>query len=119
MKILVVEDNEANRDMLVRRLQKRGYDVVEAVDGQQGVDMTISEQPGLILMDISLPVFDGLEATRRIKQSIETAHIPVVGLSAHALPEDRGRALEAGCDDYDTKPVDIKRLVSIINRYDK
>ena len=119
MKILLVEDNEMSSDMLVRRLQKRGYDVVAAVTGQQGIEMSISEEPELVLMDVSLPDINGYEATRKIKECDTTAHIPVVGLSAHVLKEDREEAMKAGCDDYDTKPVDLERLIGIIKRFEK
>jgi len=115
IKILIVEDNPMNRDMLSRRLQKRGFEVILAEDGQQGVDLATGEKPQLILMDLSLPVLDGWEATRRIKANPVTAAIPVIALTAHAMDSDRQKALEAGCDDYDTKPVDIERLVGRIN----
>ena len=115
-KILLVEDNEMNRDMLSRRLTRRGYDVVIAEDGQQGVDMATSERPDLILMDMSLPVMDGWEATRRIKESGVTKSIPVIALTAHAMSEDRDQALAAGCEDFDTKPVELDRLLEKINR---
>ena len=114
MKILLVEDNEMNRDMLSRRLIKRGYDVVMAVDGQQGVDMASSEDPELILLDMSLPVLDGWEAARLLKSNAGTSSIPIIALTAHALSGDREKSLEAGCDDYDTKPVDFKRLLGKI-----
>ena len=114
MKILLVEDNEMNRDMLSRRLIKRGYDVVMAVDGQQGVDMASSEGPELILLAMSLPVLDGWEAARLLKSNAGTASIPIIALTAHALAGDREKSLEAGCDDYDTKPVDFKRLLGKI-----
>jgi two-component system cell cycle response regulator DivK len=110
-KILLVEDNEMNRDMLSRRLIRNGYEVVIAVDGQQGVDMALAEHPDLILMDMSLPVIDGWEATRRIKGEGATARIPVIALTAHAMAGDREKAIEVGCDDYDTKPVEIARLL--------
>lgn len=110
-KILLVEDNEMNRDMLSRRLIRRGFEVVMAMDGLEGVNMARSEKPDLILMDMSLPVMDGWEATRRIKADGNTAVIPVLGLSAHAMAGDAEKALAAGCDDYDIKPVDIKRLL--------
>lgn len=110
-KILLVEDNEMNRDMLSRRLKRSGYEVVIAVDGQQGVDMALSELPDLILMDMSLPVIDGWEATRRVKCNEATRKIPVIALTAHAMAGDREKALEAGCEDYDTKPVEISRLL--------
>jgi two-component system, cell cycle response regulator DivK len=113
-KILLVEDNEANRDALSRHLKRRGYDVVMAVDGQQGLEMTRSEVPALILMDMSLPVLDGWSATRQLKADPQTASIPVIALTAHAMASDRKRALEAGCDDYDTKPVDFPRLLAKI-----
>jgi CheY-like chemotaxis protein len=113
-KILLVEDNEMNRDMLTRRLQRRGYEVVIAVDGAQGLAMAQSECPALILMDISLPVLDGWEATRRLKMAPETKSIPVIALTAHAMSGDRERCIEAGCDDFDTKPVEIARLVGKI-----
>ncbi len=114
MKILLVEDNEMNRDMLSRRLIKRGYDVVMAVDGQQGVDMASSEGPELILLDMTLPVLDGWEAARLLKSNAGTSSIPIIALTAHALSGDREKSLEAGCDDYDTKPVDFKRLLGKI-----
>jgi two-component system cell cycle response regulator DivK len=110
-KILLVEDNELNRDMLSRRLQRKGYDVVLAVDGQGGVEMAASEAPDLVLMDMSLQVLDGWEATRRLKATPSTKHIPVIALTAHAMSGDREKALEAGCDDYDTKPVELLRLL--------
>jgi two-component system cell cycle response regulator DivK len=113
-KILLVEDNEMNRDMLSRRLIRNGYEVVIAVDGQQGVDMAVSEKPGLILMDMSLPVIDGWEATRRIKVNDATRQIPVIALTAHAMAGDREKAMEVGCEDYDTKPVEISRLLGKI-----
>lgn len=110
-KILLVEDNEMNRDMLSRRLERRGFEVIMALDGAQGVDMARSEKPSLILMDMSLPVMDGWTATRALKSDPSTARIPVIGLSAHAMSSDLEKALEAGCDDYDTKPVDLVRLL--------
>ncbi len=113
-KLLLVEDNEMNRDMLSRRLIRRGFEVVMAVDGQEGVYMAGSEHPDLILMDMSLPVMDGWTATRHIKADARLGKIPVLGLSAHAMSGDAEKALAAGCDDYDTKPVDIKRLMSKI-----
>jgi two-component system cell cycle response regulator DivK len=113
-KILIVEDNEMNRDMLSRRLERRGYEIVMAVDGQQGVDAAQSENPDLILMDMSLPVLDGWEATRRIKDGNDTGQIPVIALTAHAMSGDRERAIEAGCDDYDTKPIELPRLLGKI-----
>ncbi len=114
VKILLVEDNEMNRDMLSRRLKRNGYDVVIAVDGQQGVEMAASETPDLILMDMSLPVIDGWEATRRVKENESTRGIPVIALTAHAMAGDREKAIEAGCEDYDTKPVEITRLLDKI-----
>lgn len=114
MKLLLVEDNEMNRDMLSRRLLRRGYEIVMAVDGGQGVEMAGSELPALILMDMSLPVIDGWEATRRIKAAESTRHIPIIGLTAHAMAGDREKAIEAGCNDYDTKPVELDRLIAKI-----
>ena len=113
-KILLVEDNEMNRDMLSRRLSRRGYAVVIATDGQEGVERAISERPDLILMDMSLPVKDGWAATREIKADAQLAATPVIALTAHAMSGDRERAMEAGCDDYDTKPVEFERLVGKI-----
>lgn len=113
-KILLVEDNEMNRDMLSRRLERRGYEVVIALDGESGLALAASEAPDLVLMDMSLPVLDGWEATRRLKASPETAAIPVIALTAHAMSSDRDRALQAGCDDYDTKPVELPRLLEKI-----
>jgi two-component system, cell cycle response regulator DivK len=113
-RILLVEDNEMNRDMLSRRLVRNGYEVFLAMDGQQGVDMALSERPDLILMDMSLPVIDGWEATRRIKADDATRRIPVIALTAHAMAGDREKAMEVGCDDYDTKPVEISRLIGKI-----
>ena len=113
-KILLVEDNKMNRDMLSRRLADRGYLVVLAMDGQSGVDMTKSLLPDLVLMDMSLPVLDGWEATRRLKADAVTQGIPVIALTAHAMSSDREKALEAGCDDYDTKPVEMPRLMEKI-----
>jgi CheY-like chemotaxis protein len=110
-KILLVEDNETNRDMLSRRLIRKGYEVVMALDGQQAVEMAASENPDLILMDMSLPVIDGWEATRRVKAEQTTRRIPVIALTAHAMAGDREKAIEAGCDDYDTKPIDLRRLL--------
>ncbi|MEO7368950.1 MAG: response regulator [Gemmatimonadaceae bacterium] len=110
-RILLVEDNEMNRDMLSRRLERRGYEVLIAVDGQLGLAMALSESPDLILMDMSLPVMDGWEATRTLKTAPETRHIPVIALTAHAMSTDRDKALEAGCDDYDTKPIELERLL--------
>jgi len=113
-KILLVEDNEMNRDMLSRRLQRKGYEVVLAVDGQSGVEMAQTQAPDLVLMDMSLQVLDGWEATRRLKGAAPTRHIPIIALTAHAMSGDRDRALEAGCDDYDTKPVELPRLLEKI-----
>jgi len=113
-KILLVEDNEMNRDMLSRRLVRKGYEVFIATDGQQGADMALSRLPDLILMDMSLPVIDGWEATRRIRANDATRRIPVIALTAHAMAGDREKAMEAGCDDYDTKPVEITRLLGKI-----
>jgi CheY-like chemotaxis protein len=110
-KILLVEDNELNRDMLSRRLQRRGYDVIVAVDGEQGIKLAQTEAPGLILMDMGLPVVDGWEATRRLKAQPETKSIPILALTAHAMAGDREKAIEAGCDDYDTKPIELSRLL--------
>ncbi len=115
-KILLVEDNEMNRDMLSRRLVRSGFEVVMAVDGGQGVAMAASETPDLILMDMSLPVIDGWEATRRLKADAATRAIPVIALTAHALVEDREKAKAAGCDDFDTKPVELPRLLEKIKR---
>ena len=113
-KILLVEDNEMNRDMLSRRLERKGFEVVLAVDGQSGVEMARSQAPDLVLMDMSLPVLDGWEATRRLKADAATQGIPVIALTAHAMSSDRQKALEAGCDDYDTKPVELPRLLDKI-----
>jgi CheY-like chemotaxis protein len=113
-KILLVEDNEMNRDMLSRRLERRGYEVVIAVDGQQGVDLAQSTRPDLILMDMSLPVIDGWEATRQLKAKDEIKATPIIALTAHAMSGDREKALEAGCDDYDTKPIELPRLLGKI-----
>ncbi len=113
-KILLVEDNEMNRDMLSRRLEKRGYEVAIALDGAQGVSMAKTEAPDLILMDMSLPVMDGWEATRQIKANPETRSVPVIALTAHAMAGDRDKALEAGCDEYDTKPIQLPSLLEKI-----
>jgi two-component system, cell cycle response regulator DivK len=115
-KVLLIEDNEMNRDMLSRRLIRRGFQVVFAMDGQQGVDLARSERPDIILMDMSLPVIDGWEATRRVKADDATRSVPVIGLTAHAMAGDREKAIEAGCDDYDTKPVELDRLIGKIER---
>jgi len=113
-KILLIEDNEMNRDMLSRRLVRRGYEVVVAVDGEQGVAMADAEKPALILMDMSLPVLDGWEATQRLKTSPTTRAIPIIALTAHAMAGDREKALAAGADDFDTKPVELDRLLAKI-----
>jgi two-component system, cell cycle response regulator DivK len=110
-KILLVEDNEMNRDMLSRRLERKGYQVVLAVDGPSGVEMVLKERPDLVLMDMSLPILDGWEATRRLKANPEAMGIPIIALTAHAMSGDREKALEAGCDDYDTKPIELPRLL--------
>jgi len=115
-KLLYVEDNEMNRDMLSRRLQRRGFEVLIAADGEQGLAMAAAERPDLILMDMSLPVVDGWEATRRLKAAPDTQGIPIIGLTAHAMAADRDRCLEAGCDDYDTKPVELPRLLEKVER---
>jgi len=113
-KILLVEDNEMNRDMLSRRLARKGFEVMLAVDGAQGVEMARAERPDLILMDLNLPVLDGWEATRQLKGAPETAAIPIIALTAHALSGDSQKALDAGCDDYDIKPIDLLRLLEKI-----
>jgi two-component system cell cycle response regulator DivK len=113
-RILLVEDNEMNRDMLSRRLIRNGHEVFIAIDGQQGVDMALSQLPDLILMDMSLPLIDGWEATRQVRANNATRKIPVIALTAHAMAGDREKAMEAGCDDYDTKPVEISRLLGKI-----
>lgn len=113
-RILIVEDNELSRDMLSRRLAKRGYDVVVAAHGEEGVEKASAESPDLILMDLAMPVLDGWEATRRIKSERRTADIPVIGLSAHAMADDEERARGVGCDDFDTKPVELPRLLGKI-----
>jgi CheY-like chemotaxis protein len=113
-RLLLVEDNEMNRDMLSRRLQKKGYEVVLALDGEEGVAKARADAPALILMDMSLPGIDGWEATRRIKANPQTSAIPVIALTAHALTSDRDQALAAGCDDFDTKPVEFTRLLAKI-----
>jgi two-component system cell cycle response regulator DivK len=111
-RILLVEDNEMNRDMLSRRLARKEYEVLVAVDGKEGVEMAGSVAPDLILMDMSLPVMDGWEATRQLKASSETKAIPIIALTAHAMSGDREKAIEAGCDDYDTKPIELPRLLA-------
>jgi CheY-like chemotaxis protein len=114
-KILLVEDNEMNRDMLLRRLNRNGFEVVIAVNGQEGVELAGSAKPDLILMDMSLPVLDGWEATKRVKANPDTARIPVIALTAHAMAHDKEKAMAAGCDDFDTKPIDLPRLLEKIN----
>ena len=114
-RILLVEDNEMNRDMLSRRLRKKKYEVIIAVDGQQGVDMAMSDNPDIILLDMSLPVMDGWQAARFLKAEATTKDIPIIALTAHAMAGDREKALEAGADDYDTKPVEFKRLLGKIS----
>jgi two-component system cell cycle response regulator DivK len=115
-KILLVEDNEMNRDMLSRRLTRQGYEVVMAQDGERALSMASEESPDLVLMDMSLPVLDGWEATRRLKSNPATRHIPVIALTAHAMTADREKAMAAGCDDYDTKPIELPRLLDKITR---
>lgn len=114
-KILLVEDNEMNRDMLSRRLERKGFEVIIATDGEQAVNKAVVDMPDLILMDMSLPVLDGWEATRKIKSVTETSSIPIIGLSAHAMAGDREKGLASGCNDYDTKPVEFERLLGKIN----
>lgn len=116
VKILLVEDNEMNQDMLARRLAKLGYNVIIAVDGQQGVQMAYDEMPDLILMDMSLPLLDGWEASRQLKNKDETKHIPIIALTAHAMAAHKEKALQAGCDDFDTKPVDFNSLIDKIRK---
>ncbi|MCU1233657.1 MAG: response regulator receiver protein [Candidatus Solibacter sp.] len=115
-KVLLVEDNEMNRDMLSRRLMRQGFEVSVAVDGQAGVDAARASRPDIVLMDMSLPVLDGWEATRQLKASPETRGIPVIALTAHAMAGDRQQALDAGCDDYDTKPIELPRLLEKMRR---
>jgi two-component system cell cycle response regulator DivK len=115
-KVLLVEDNEMNRDMLSRRLVRRGFEVVFALNGKEGVELARSEKPDIILMDMSLPIMDGWEATRCVKSDDATRSVPVIGLTAHAMSGDREKAIEAGCDDYDTKPVELDRLIGKIER---
>ena len=110
-KVLLIEDNEMNRDMLSRRLTKRGYTVVMAIDGQQGIDMAVAEKPDLILLDMSLPVVDGWDAAKQIKANPVSSGVPLIALTAHAMASDRERAISAGCDDFDTKPVELPRLL--------
>ena len=116
MKILLVEDNDLNRDMLSRRLIKRGFTVLSAVNGKEGIDKAANEKPDLILMDLSLPIINGWDATREIKANKETSNIPIIALTAHAMAEDRKKALDAGCDEYDTKPIEFDGLLDKINR---
>lgn len=116
-KILLVEDNEMNRDMLSRRLERRGFEVIMAADGEQGLVLAESERPDLILMDMSLPVLDGWEATRRLKSASQTQSIPIIALTAHAMAGDEAKALSVGCDDYDTKPVEMSRLLDKIRKH--
>jgi CheY-like chemotaxis protein len=115
-RILLIEDNELNRDMLSRRLVRKGYEVLLAEDGAAGVAMAGTERPDLVLMDVSLPVMDGWEATRRLKAAAETRTIPIIALTAHAMSTDRLKALEAGCDDYETKPIELDRLLAKMTR---
>jgi CheY-like chemotaxis protein len=114
-KLLLVEDNEMNRDMLSRRLARHGFDIIIAIDGVEGIEKALSESPDIILMDMSLPIVDGWEATRQLKGAEETSNIPIIALTAHAMAGDRERAINAGCDDYDTKPVELDRLIEKIN----
>ena len=114
VKLLIVEDNEVERELLSRRFRRKGFEVLTAEDGQVGVQMASTDRPDLILMDLSMPVLDGWEATRQIKASDETSHIPVIALTAHAMKGDRAKAIDAGCDDYDTKPINLTRLLSKI-----
>ena len=116
-KILLVDDNELNRDMLSRRLKRRDYDVEMAVDGQEGINLTKSLMPDLILMDMSLPIIDGWTATGILKSDSTTSHIPIIALTAHAMEGERQKCLEAGCDDFDTKPIEFKRLLEKINHW--
>ena len=116
IKLLLVEDNELNRDMLSRRLQRKGFEVITATDGQQGISMAQSELPSLILMDMSLPIIDGWDASKQIKSNPLTQGIPIIALTAHAMVGDREKALQSGCDDYDTKPIDFVRLVDKIQK---
>jgi CheY-like chemotaxis protein len=116
-KILLVEDNEMNRDMLSRRLERKGYQVSIAADGSEALTMALTEAPDLILMDMSLPVLDGWEVTRRLKAAADTQKIPIIGLSAHAMAGDREKGIAAGCDDYDTKPVEFDRLLKKIGEF--
>ena len=115
--LLLVEDNELNRDMLSRRLERKGYHVIMAVDGEQGVQMALTEKPDLILMDMDLPLIDGWQATRLIKADAKTAHIPIIALTAHAMSSDKEKALAAGCDGYDSKPIELPRLLGLIEGF--
>ena len=115
-KILLVEDNEMNRDMLSRRLIKRGFTVITAVNGREGINKAINDKPNLILMDLSLPIINGWDATKKIKENSLTANIPIIALTAHAMSEDRKKAMDAGCDEYDTKPINFDDLLKKINR---
>jgi len=114
VKLLIVEDNEVERELLSRRFRRKGYEVLTAPDGKAGVEMAFTEAPHLILMDLSMPILDGWEATRQIKARDDTSHIPVIALTAHAMKGDRAKAIDAGCDDYDTKPINLARLLSKI-----
>jgi len=116
-KILIVEDNEMNRDMLSRRLKRKGFDIEVAVDGQQGVEMATALMPDIVLMDMSLPIMDGWTATKTLRRNPETAALKIIALTAHAMDGDRQKAMKAGCDDYDTKPIDLKRLLSKIEAF--
>ncbi|HHT0594213.1 TPA: response regulator [Legionella anisa] len=116
IKILIVEDNELNLDMLSRRLQRKGYEIISAVDGEKGVSMAKAENPDLILMDLSLPVLDGYDATRQLKSDPKTNAIPIIALTAHAMVGDREKAVDAGCDDYEVKPIDLPRLLEKMER---
>ena len=116
VKILLVEDNEMNRDMLSRRLRRRGFEVIMAVDGKEGIVMAVTDSPDVILLDMDLPVLNGWDVARRLKSLSDTAMIPIIALTAHAMVGDREEALSAGCDDYDTKPVDLARLLNKIDR---
>ena len=116
-KILIVEDNEMNRDMLSRRLKRKGYEIDVAVDGQQGVEMATASKPDLVLMDMSLPVMDGWTATKTLRRNPATAGLKIIALTAHAMDGDRQKAMKAGCDDYDTKPIDLKRLLGKIQAF--
>ncbi len=116
-RILIVEDNEMNRDMLSKRLSRRGYEILIAVDGREGIEKTRADRPDLVLMDMSLPEVDGWDATRQLKADAETRKIPIIALTAHAMAGDRAKALDAGCDDYDSKPVEFERLLEKMERF--